>query len=145
MNIKMFHRNNLPHELLLTTRQKSKLRNTFETDVKLSKAHIFKIIQFRGFLVSILSKIAGALMKVAILLGKYILVSLGIAVIALAFAAWIQKKIHGSGTTTLVISNEEINDILKIAQALEDSDILLKRVTKTIKNETKEQKGDFSS
>ena len=145
MNIKMFHRNNLPHELLLTTRQKTKLRNTFETDVKLSKAHIFKIIQFRGFLVSMLSKIAGALMKVAILLGKYILVSLGIAVIALAIDAWIQKKIHGSGTTTLVISNEEINDILKIAQALEDSDILLKRVTKTIKNETKEQKGDFSS
>ena len=52
---------------------------------------------------------------------------------------------HGSGTTTLIISNEEMNDIMKIVQALEDSNILLKRVTKTIKNETKEQKGRFLS
>ena len=57
----------------------------------------------------------------------------------------IQKKIHGSSTTTLIISNEEINDIMKIVQALEDSIILLKGVTKTIKNETKEQKGGFLS
>ena len=49
--------------------------------------------------------------------------------------AGIQKKIHGSGTTTLIISNEEINDIMKIVQALEDSNSLLKGVTKTIKNE----------
>ena len=55
------------------------------------------------------------------------------------------KKIHGSGTTTLIISNEEMNDIMKIVQALEDSNILLKGVTKTIKNETKEQKGGFLS
>ena len=53
------------------------------------------------------------------------------------------KKIHGSGNTTLIISNEEMNDIMKIIQALEDSNILLKEVTKTIKNETKEQKGGF--
>ena len=56
-----------------------------------------------------------------------------------------QKKVHGSGTTTLIICNEEMNDIMKITQALEDSSILLKRVTKTIKNETKEQKGGFLS
>ena len=49
----------------------------------------------------------------------------------------------GSGNTTLTISNEEMNDILKIVQALEDSTILLKGVTKKIKNETKEQKGGF--
>ena len=55
------------------------------------------------------------------------------------------KKIHGSGTTTLIISNEEMNDIMKIVQALEDSNILLKGVTKTIKDETKEQKGGFLS
>ena len=55
------------------------------------------------------------------------------------------KKIHGSGTTTLIISNEEMNDIMKIVQALEDSNILLKGVTKTIKNEGKEQKGGFLS
>ena len=56
-----------------------------------------------------------------------------------------KKKKHGSGTTTLIISNEEINDIMKIVQALDDSNILLKRVTKTIKNETKEQRGAFLS
>ena len=56
-----------------------------------------------------------------------------------------RKKIHGSGTTTSIISNKEMNDIMKIVQALEDSNILLKRVTKTIKNETKEQKGGFLS
>ena len=53
------------------------------------------------------------------------------------------KKIYGSGNTTLIISNEEMNDIMKIVQALEDSNILLKGVTKTIENETKEQKEDF--
>ena len=55
------------------------------------------------------------------------------------------KKIHGSWATTLIISNEEMNDMIKIVQALEDSNILLKGVTKTIKNETKEQKGGFLS
>ena len=55
------------------------------------------------------------------------------------------KQIHGSGNTTLIISNEEMNDIMNVVQALEDSDILLKGVTKTIKNETKEQKGGFLS
>ena len=56
-----------------------------------------------------------------------------------------KKKIYGSGTTTLEISSEEMNDIMKIIQALEDSNILLKGVTKTIKNETREQKGGFLS
>ena len=53
-----------------------------------------------------------------------------------------KKKIHGSRTTTLIISNKEMNDIMKIVQALEDSNIVLKEVTK---NETKEQKGGFLS
>ena len=57
----------------------------------------------------------------------------------------LKKKIHGSGNTTLIISNEEMNDIMKIIQALENSNILLKGVTNTIKNETKEQKRGFLS
>ena len=57
----------------------------------------------------------------------------------------LKKKLHGSGTTILLISNEEMNDIMKIVQDLEDSNILLKGVTKTIKNETKEQKEGFLS
>ena len=82
-------------------------------------------------------------MKAAILLAKNISASLRITAAALAIDIWIQKKIHGSGTTTLIISNEEMNDIMKIAQALEDFNILLKGVTKTIKSKTKEQKGGF--
>ena len=55
------------------------------------------------------------------------------------------KKIHGSGTTTLMISNEEMNDIMKIVQVLQDFNILLNGDTKTIKNETKEQREGFLS
>ena len=149
ISLKMLNGNNLPHELLLTTRQKTKLRNAFNnnmsTDLKLSKAQISKIIQSGGFLGSLLSKLAGPLMKVAVPLAKNILAQLGITTAASAIDAGIQKKIHGSGTTTLIISNEEMNDIMKIGQALEDSKILLKGVTEKIKNETKEQKGGFLS
>ena len=84
-------------------------------------------------------------MKVAIPLAKNVLVPLGITTAASAIDAGIQKKIHGFGTTALIISNEEMNDIMKIVQVLEDSNILLKGVTETIKNETKEQKGGFLS
>ena len=70
MIIKIFNGNNLPHELLLTTRQKPKLRNAFEnnvsTDIKLSKTQMSKKIPSGGFLGSLLSKIAGPLMKVAV-------------------------------------------------------------------------------
>ena len=147
MSLKMLDGNDLPHELLLTTRQKTKLRNAFNnnmsTDLKLSKAQISKIIQSGGFLGSLLSKLAGPLMKVAIPLAKNVLAPLGITAAASAIDAGIQKKIHGSGTTTLIISNKEMNDIMKIVHALEDSNILPKGVTKTIKNEAKEQKGGF--
>ena len=64
-------------------------------------------------------------MKVAVPLPKNILASLGNTAIDAAIDAGIQKKKHGSGTTTLIISNEEMNDIMKIVQALEDSNILL--------------------
>ena len=91
----MFNRNNLPHELLLT-RQKTKLRNdlnnNMSTDLKLSKAQIFKMIQSRGFLGSLLSKLAGRLMKVAIPLVKNVLAPLGITGAASTTDAGIQKK-----------------------------------------------------
>ena len=63
----------------------------------------------------------------------------------MAIDAGIKNKIHGSVNMTLIISNEEKNDIIKIIQALENSNILIKGVTKTIKNETKEQKRGFLS
>ena len=108
INLKMFNRNDLPHELLLKTRQKTILRNAFNnnmtTDLKLSKAQICKIIQSGGFLGSLLSKLAGPLMKVAISLAKNGLARLGITAAASAIDAGIKKKTkHGSATTTLII------------------------------------------
>ena len=96
------------------------------TDVKLSKAQISKIFQSEGFSGSLLSKLAGPLMKVAVPLAKDTLATLGITAAASAIDAGIQKKTHGSGTTTLIISNEEMNDIIKVVQVHEDSEILLK-------------------
>ena len=149
MNLKMLDGNDLPYKLLLTTRQKRKLTNAFNnnmsTYLKLSKIQISNIIQSRGFLGSLLGNLASPLMKAAIPVAKNVLAPLRITAAASAIDAGIQKKIHGSGTTTLIISNEEMNDIMKIVQALEDSNILLKGVTKTIENETKEQKGGFLS
>ena len=99
MSLKMFDGNDLPHELLLTTKQKTKLRNAINknmsTDLNLSQAQISKIIQSGGFLGSFISKLAGPLMKVAVHLAKNSLAPLGIAAAASAFDAGIQKKIHG--------------------------------------------------
>ena len=96
ISLKMFNGNNLPHELLLTTRQKTKVRNAFNnnmsTDLKLSKAQISKIIQSGGFLGSLLSKLVGPLMKIAVPLGKNVLAPLGITAAASAIDAGIKKK-----------------------------------------------------
>ena len=82
-------------------------------------------------------------MKVVVPLAKNILAPLEITAAASATDAGIQRKIYGSWTTTLIISNEEMNDVMKIVQALGDSNILLKGVTKTIKNNKKDKKEDF--
>ena len=85
----------------MTARQKTKLRYAFNnsrsTDLKHSKAQISKLIQFGGFLGSLLSKLAGPLMKVAIPLAKNVLGRLGITAAASAIDAGIQKKIQDSG------------------------------------------------
>ena len=98
ISLKMFNGNNLPHELLLTTRQKTKVRNAFNnnmsTDLKLSKAQINKIIQSGGFL----SKLLGPLFKtgyhknVIKPLAKSILIPLGLTAAASAADAGIHKK-----------------------------------------------------
>ena len=122
INIKMLYGESLPHELLLTTRQTTDLRNAIEndmsTDIKFSEAQISKIIQLARFLGSLLSKLAGPLMKVAVPLAKNILAPLGIIATASAIDTGIEKKIHGSGTATLIVLNKEMNDIMKIVQAL---------------------------
>ena len=84
-----------------------------------------------------MSQLAGPLTKVIISSAKNVLASLGITAAATAIDEGNQKKIHDSGTKTLIILNKEMNDILKIVQPLEDSNILLKGVPKTVKNETK--------
>ena len=82
MSLKMFDVKDLHHELLLTTRQRTKLRNAFNnnmsSDIKLSKAQVSKIIQSGGFLGSLWSKLASPLMKVAVTLAKNILAPLEI-------------------------------------------------------------------
>ena len=70
--------------------------------------------------------------------------SLGLTAAMSAIDGSLQKKIHGSGVK-LVIEQEDMNDIMKIIEALENSGILLKGVSKTIESETKEQKGGFLS
>ena len=100
ISLKMFNGNNLPHELLLTTRQKTKIRNAFNnntsTDIKLSKSQINKIIQSGGFL----GKLFGPLLKTGLPLiknvikplAKSVLIPLGLTVAASAADAGIHKK-----------------------------------------------------
>ena len=96
MSLKMLDGNDLPHELLLTTSQKTKLRNAFNnnmpTDLTLTKANISKIVQSGGFLGSLLSKLADPLMKVAVPVAKSILALLGMTAAASTIDAGIQIK-----------------------------------------------------
>ena len=148
LGIKKFNKDELPHELLLTTTQNTELRNAINnnlaTDINLSKAQIKKLIESGGFLGKLLSKLAGSLMKVALPLAKNVLAPLGLTAAMSAIDGSIQKKIHGSGIK-LIIEQEDMNDIMKIIEGLENSGVLLKGVSKAIENETKEQRGGFLS
>ena len=138
LGIKNFSKDELPHELLLTTRQNTKLRNAINnnlsTDIKLSKAQTNKLIQSGGFLGKLLGKLAGPLMKVALPLAKNVLAPLDLTAAMSAIDGSIQKKIYGSGVK-LIIEQEDMNDIIKIIEALENSGILLKGISKTIEND----------
>ena len=145
ISLKMVNGNNLPHELLLITRQNTKLRNAFNnnisTDLKLSKTQITKINKSGEFWGSLLSKLAGPLMKVAVLLAKNN---------SSCFRNWCRDSKKKKKSTWFW--NNNFNNVQwrnewynEIVQALEDSDTLLKGVTETIKNETKEQKERFLS
>ena len=77
-------------------------------------------------------------------LAKSVLIPWGLTAAASAADAGIHEKILGSGNmTTLILSNDEIGDIIKIVKSLEDSGLSSKRVTETVQNELKEQKGGF--
>ena len=97
LGIKNFNKDELPHELLLATRQNTKPRNAINnnnlaTDIKLCKAQIKKLIQSGGFLGKLLSKLAGPLMKVAMPLAKNVLAPLGLTAAMSAIGGSIQKK-----------------------------------------------------
>ena len=91
-----------------------------------------------------LTRVALPLMtNVLIPLTKSVLVPLGLTAAMSATDAAIQKNIFGSRMTTLIFSNEEFDDIMKIVKCLEDVGLLIKSVSETIENEVKVQKGDF--
>ena len=119
INLKTFNGDNLPHDILLTTRHA--FNNNTSTNIKLSKAQINITIQSGGFL----GKLLGPLLKTGLPLiknvikplTKSVLIPLGLTPAVSAADAGIHKKILGSGNITLIISNEEMNDIIKIVQA----------------------------
>ena len=138
---------NFPYKLLLTDRQVANISKAFSNnlsrDDKFSKTQLLKMMQSGGFLGNLLGKLAGPLMKVAMPLAKNVLAPLGLTAAMSAVDGSIKKKMLGSGTTTLIISNDEMNDIIKIVKSLEDSGVLLKGVSETIQHETKEQRRGF--
>ena len=149
LSTKNFNKDEVSHELLLTTRQNTKLGNALNnnsaTDIKLTDIKLIKkLIQSRGFSGKLLSKLAGPLMKVVMPLAKNVLAPLGLTAAMSAIDGSIQTKIHGSGIK-LIIEEEDMQDIIKIIKEPENSDILLKGVSKTIENEIKEQRGGFLS
>ena len=158
---------NFHHKLLLTNRQVANLHKAFanylSTDIKLSKTQLSKMMQSGGFL----GRRFGPLLKTRLPLiknvikplAKSVLIPLGLTATASATDAGIHKKNLGSGhnrplssalhihplSTTLIISNNEMENIIKIVKYLEDSGLFLKGVTETVQNEVKELKGGFLS
>ena len=143
-----------PRELLLTNAQVSSICKAFannsSVDIKFSKAQLSKMIQSGGFL----GKLLGPLLKTGLRLmksvitplAKRVLIPLGLTAAASATDVGIHKKIFGSGNnTTLIISNKDMDDLIKIVKSLEDSGLLLKGITESIQNEIKEQKSGFLS
>ena len=135
-------KNNLPHKLLLTNTQVLKLLKAFTNG---SSATLHKIRQWRGFL----GRLLGPFLKTGLFLIGYVLkplaknalIPLGPTATGSATDTAIHKKMFGSGVrpsdlvscTTLIISNEEMNDIMKIVKSLEESGLLMKGVSQTIK------------
>ena len=140
---------NFPYQLLLPNTQFSRLRKAFtnnsSTNMKLSKTQLHKIETSVGFL----GRLLGPLLKTGLPLMKKVLKSLAKSVSKpLGFTAAvsstdsaIQKKIFGSGMKALINSNEEMDDMMKIIESLEESGLLIKGISGTIRNEAKAQKG----
>ena len=122
--------NYFPYELVLTNRQVANFCKAFEndssTDIKLSKTQLTKMMQSGGFLCRLL----GPLLKTGLSLmenvikpsAESVLILLGLTAAASAADAGIHKKILGSGSATLIISSDEMEDIIKIVKSPEDSE-----------------------
>ena len=143
----------MPYELFLTTRQTTKIRNVFainmSTDIRLSKVQISKIIQSGGSIGSWLANLGKkTLTNVAIPLARNNLPRLVSNLTSSAINKF-DRKISGKGAVragkgfTLLISHENMNDIIKIIKSLEDSGVLIDGVVETIKDEIKRQEGGF--
>ena len=147
LNKKNFKDEELPHELFLTTRQTTKIRNAFanhmSSDTKLSKAQISKIIQSGGSFGSRLANLGKKPLKhVAISSVRDILRGL-VSNLTSNVINKFERKISGKGAvrtgerSTLFMSDEDMNDIIKIIKSLEDSGVLIDGVTETVKYEIK--------
>ena len=147
-----YDENNFPQKLLLTNTQVSRLHKAFSNDsssnIAFSKTQLSKITQSVGFLGRLLGPftfyrlpLIGNVLKP---LAKSVLIPLRLTAVASATDAAIRKKIFGSGFTTLIISNEEMEDIMEIVKSLETSGLLIKDTNETIKNEARNKKKDFS-
>ena len=133
--------NNFPHKLLLTYTQVSRLHKAFangsSANITLSKIQLHKIGESGGFL----GRLLGRLLKTGFSLIKNVFKPLAESVLmpleltapASATDAAIHQKSFGSGTTIFILSNEEINYIMKKVNLYEKSDLLTKDVSKTIK------------
>ena len=138
--------NDYPHKLLLTNTQVSRVYKVFSNNssanIKLSKTQLHKTGQSGGFL----GRLWRPLLKTGLpLIGnvlkpfaKSILMPLGLIAAASATDTAIHKKMFGSGLVTLIISNEEMN-IMKIVKSLEGSGLLIKGVSKTVKQNNKKE------
>ena len=142
---------NFPHKLLSTNKQVSKLLKAFannsSTNKKLSKTQLHKTVKSGG----LLGRPLGPLLKTRLPLvgnilkplAKSILIQSVLTAAASGTNAAIHRKMFESAFTTLIISNEEMNDIMKIVKSLEESGLLIKGVSKTNKNQVEEYKGEF--
>ena len=140
--------NDFPHKLSLTNAQALRLRKAFangpSANKKLSKTQLHKIRKSSRILGLLLLKTGLPLIaNVLKPLAKSVLTPFGLTAVASATDATIHNKMFGSGNTTSIISNELINDIMDIVKSLKESGLLIKGVSEAIKNEAKEQKGEF--